>query len=145
MIRILTAVLSVMLCLALSLGQTVSRVGTTSAPFLKIGVGARALAMGEAYVTQAEDITALYWNPAGLGRLSKTNAVFTHYDYVADLGYELKGPREQVCTQCHEEKETKGFMVIHNKHVNDKNIDCSTCHNFTRPERGLSTAIVFKK
>ena len=64
---------------------------------------------------------------------------------VADLGYELKGPREQVCTQCHEKKETKGFMVIHNKHVNDKNIDCSTCHNFTRPERGLSTAIVFKK
>lgn len=34
--------------------------------FLNIGVGARAMAMGNAQVAVAEDVTAAYWNPAGL-------------------------------------------------------------------------------
>ncbi len=37
-----------------------------AAEFLKIGVGARALGMGEAYVAVADDPSAAYWNPAGL-------------------------------------------------------------------------------
>ena len=41
------------------LAQKVSGVGTSSAAFLKIGVGARALGMGEAFATQAEDATAM--------------------------------------------------------------------------------------
>jgi len=43
--------------------------GTTGANFLKIGVGARAAAMGEAFTAVADDSTSLYWNPAGLTRL----------------------------------------------------------------------------
>jgi tetratricopeptide (TPR) repeat protein len=43
--------------------------GTASAQFLKIGVGARAEAMGEAYGAVSDDPYALYWNPAGLGRV----------------------------------------------------------------------------
>jgi len=43
--------------------------GTTGANFLKIGVGARATAMGEALTALADDATALYWNPAGLAQL----------------------------------------------------------------------------
>ena len=34
--------------------------------FLSIGVGARALAMSNSYVTSVNDVTAGYWNPAGL-------------------------------------------------------------------------------
>lgn len=60
---------------------------------------------------------------------------------LADFGYELKGEREQVCTQCHRAKESKGFESTHKKHVADKEYDCSVCHNFSRPERGLSTTI----
>ena len=45
-------------------GQT--NVGTTSASFLEIGAGARSLAMGGAYVSLANDVSALYWNPAGI-------------------------------------------------------------------------------
>jgi hypothetical protein len=26
---------------------------------------------------------------------------------------------------------------MHNKHVADKQYDCSACHTFSRPERGL--------
>lgn len=40
--------------------------GTTAASFLKIPVGARAAAMGEAFSAVADDATSLYWNPAGL-------------------------------------------------------------------------------
>jgi len=34
--------------------------------FMATGVGARGLAMGGAYVAAAHDVTAIYWNPAGL-------------------------------------------------------------------------------
>ena len=36
---------------------------------MAIGVGARALAMGGAYVAVTEDVTAIYWNPAGLASM----------------------------------------------------------------------------
>ena len=59
-------------------------------------------------------------------------------DLVNDLGYGLKGAAAEVCTQCHENKGTMNFTNLHNKHVSEKGVDCSTCHNFTRPERGLN-------
>lgn len=52
--------------------------GTTSAEFLKIGIGARAIAMGEAFVGVANDVNTIYWNPAGLGLLKKQEATFMY-------------------------------------------------------------------
>lgn len=61
--------------------------------FMYVGAGARALGMGGAYCSVAGDVTAGYWNPAGLTRLERREAVFMHserfgglitYDY---LGY----------------------------------------------------------
>lgn len=43
--------------------------GTTGAVELKIPVGPRAIAMGEAFVAVANDANAIYWNPAGLMQL----------------------------------------------------------------------------
>ncbi|MFH1859519.1 MAG: PorV/PorQ family protein [bacterium] len=40
-----------------------------AARYLRIGVGARALGMGGAYVAVADDASACYWNPAGLVQL----------------------------------------------------------------------------
>jgi len=71
--------------------QKVSKVGTTAAPFLKIGVGGRAIGMGEAHATLAEDITAMYWNPAGLARMAGNQVLFNHYDYLADLHFDYVG------------------------------------------------------
>jgi len=57
---------------------------------------------------------------------------------VADLGYGLKGDQATICVQCHGQKsDGMSFAKLHDKHVKDKRYDCSWCHGFSRPERGL--------
>lgn len=64
--------------------------GTTSASFLKLGVGARALAMGGAFTAVAGDPYAVYWNPAGLAYLEdEKNLSFFHNEYFQGLGQEF--------------------------------------------------------
>ncbi len=71
--------------------QTIGRVGTTAAPFLKIGIGSRSLGMGEAYTTLAEDVSGMYWNPAGTSTLPQMQGLYTHYAYLADINYDFGG------------------------------------------------------
>ena len=52
--------------------------GAHAAEFLSHGVGARALGMGSAFVAIADDVTATYWNPAGLAKVKK-NGFSTMY------------------------------------------------------------------
>ena len=47
--------------------------GTTGAAFLKIPVGARPIAMGEAHVAAVSGAEALFWNPAGLIHLEEAS------------------------------------------------------------------------
>ncbi len=63
-------------------------VGTTGANFLKIGVGARASSMGEAYLGMSNDSTGMNWNPAGLADLNYTEVSLMHLAYFADITYE---------------------------------------------------------
>jgi hypothetical protein len=60
-------------------------VGTLGGQSLKIGVGARAAAMGEAYVAIADDATAVYWNPAGISRLSGQSISLNHTSWPAEI------------------------------------------------------------
>ena len=46
--------------------------------FLSIGAGARALAMGSAFVASADDVTAAYWNPAGLYGIRTYQGSYMH-------------------------------------------------------------------
>ncbi len=46
--------------------------------FLKIGVGARALGMGGAFVSVADDASAIYWNPAGMMFLTRGQVLGMH-------------------------------------------------------------------
>lgn len=64
---------------------------TTGFDFLKIGVGARPLALGEAYVALADDISGIYWNPAGLVQLSRQEIGFTYNKWFEDIGYHFFG------------------------------------------------------
>ena len=58
--------LSVLVCMGLVTSSAFA--GTDAAAFLKRGVGARALAMGGAFTSIADDTSAVYWNPAGLAK-----------------------------------------------------------------------------
>src|SRR5690242_3299611 len=62
--------------------------GTTGADFLKIGLGARAMGMGEAYVAQADDVSSLYWNPAGLALMQERQASFMYDQMYKDLKFQ---------------------------------------------------------
>lgn len=62
-----------------------SKVGTVGAQFLKIGVGARYVGMGEASVACVDDAYAMYWNPASLTLLSSSNLLFTNVDWIDDV------------------------------------------------------------
>jgi hypothetical protein len=63
-------VVSLALIMVLSAVALADGIGAFSA--FKNGIGARALAMGGAFVAVADDATAMVWNPAGLAQLSDT-------------------------------------------------------------------------
>ncbi|UCE20266.1 MAG: PorV/PorQ family protein [Gemmatimonadota bacterium] len=80
------------LCLPLAVsGQEFAKVGTSGAQFLKIGIGARAVAMSEAYVAVANDASAIFWNPAGLVLVEKNDVHLSHTEWVADIGLQAAG------------------------------------------------------
>ncbi|MFH0774042.1 MAG: PorV/PorQ family protein [bacterium] len=51
-------------------------VASLQASFLKIGEGARPLSLGGAFVGLADDLSSLYWNPAGLANLRERSLLF---------------------------------------------------------------------
>ena len=62
-----------------------SRTATTGWQFLKIAPDARSAGMSESYLAVVNDVSALYWNPAGITRLdtSKFNFAVDYTDYAA--------------------------------------------------------------
>lgn len=68
--------------------QSTTKSGTTAAQFLKIGVGPRAVGMGSAFTATSDDITAVYWNPAGLANINSNEAFFNHTTWIADVGFD---------------------------------------------------------
>jgi hypothetical protein len=64
-------------------------VGETGFVFQKIGVGARAMGMGSAFVALADDPTSIHWNPAGLASIEKTQVTVMHNEWILDLRQEF--------------------------------------------------------
>ena len=82
--KIKTAI-AVFLTVAVALAQKPHRVGTTAANFLEIGYGTSGIAMGDACVSSVKNVSAIYWNPAGLAFISKNEAIFAYQPWVADI------------------------------------------------------------
>ncbi|MCX5794713.1 MAG: hypothetical protein NTY77_04370 [Elusimicrobia bacterium] len=76
---------AVLLALAPEAGALQKNVGGAAAEFLRLGAGARALGMGEAYSAVAEGPDAVYWNPAGLARMSRPEVSYTRSEMPAGL------------------------------------------------------------
>jgi len=70
-----------------------SAAGTTTANFLKLGVGARGEALGEAYSALADDASAIYWNPAALTQIPEKTASLTvmHAPYLNPTYFDFAG------------------------------------------------------
>ena len=68
-------------------GYATTNVGTAGAQFLKIGPGARVDSLGGAFGGLADDVTSIYWNPAGISQLNKISFSDTHTIWLADLRY----------------------------------------------------------
>lgn len=62
----------------------------TNNPF-ELGAGARALALGGAYTAAADDVSALFWNPAGLARLDRAEISAMHVSLFYDTPYDFLG------------------------------------------------------
>ncbi len=77
--------LAAALVLAALVPAHASAVGERGFAFLKLGVGARAMGMGGAYVAEVNDPTAVYWNPAGLAGLTGTQITFMHNEWIQDF------------------------------------------------------------
>lgn len=77
--------------------------------FLTIGVGARALGMGNAFVASTDDVTSGYWNPAGLKSIGNDIQVgLMHAGFFAGLSkYDYLGVATGI-----REKEYIGFSLI---------------------------------
>jgi hypothetical protein len=53
--------------------------------FLEIPAGARASAMGGAFTSVAEDVEAIFWNPAGLAGVKGLQVAGSHYELINGL------------------------------------------------------------
>jgi hypothetical protein len=79
----LITIISLCLMVSFSYTQQTDQVGTSMANFLKIGVGSRAVGMGDAFIALANDASALYWNPAGIAGLSKNEVLIQTTSWIA--------------------------------------------------------------
>ena len=78
-------ILFVMATISQLFAQEPYRVGTTAANFLEIGFGSKGIAMGDAVVSNVNDLSSIYWNPAGLSLMEKSQVIFEVHPWIVDI------------------------------------------------------------
>jgi hypothetical protein len=71
--------------------QAQSKVGTTAAQFLGISVGAKATAMGDAFVASRADVSTIYWNPGAFAAAGKSELMFANTNWLAGTKFRWFG------------------------------------------------------
>jgi len=74
------------------------RAGISSLQFLKIGVGGRGSGMAESMAAVANDVSALYWNPASVVLDSTDNVFLAHGEWLIDLKHDFLGMTYHIST-----------------------------------------------
>ncbi|MDP6684604.1 MAG: PorV/PorQ family protein [Candidatus Marinimicrobia bacterium] len=86
------SIIAIFFCTVFSVqAQSVSKVGTTSGQFLKIGISSRSISMGGAFTAVADDASALYWNPAGITNVKNIQGLFDHTNWFLDIDHDFVG------------------------------------------------------
>ena len=87
-----------LLCFALAAGASPARAGfgttdegSSGAQFLKLGGGARAEGMAQAYTAVPSEADAIYWNPAALSRVERRSATLMNAILPAGINYNFLG------------------------------------------------------
>ncbi|MGB2804294.1 MAG: PorV/PorQ family protein [Candidatus Zixiibacteriota bacterium] len=62
--------------------------GTSTLSFLKLGASARAVGMGEAFVSFSDGVTTPFWNPASISGVKGTRVSLTHSQWLQDVSAE---------------------------------------------------------
>lgn len=84
---LLTCLFAVLLVAQSGIAQN-RKAGLTGAAFLKVGVGARNVALGTAVTALSGDVTQMFYNPAGIALKDQTmQASFTYNKWIADIGH----------------------------------------------------------
>ncbi len=87
----LRVVLTLLVAASVSFAGDLTKVGATSANFLQMEAGARAMALGGAYVGLADDATALIWNPGGIGFHPGVDVAYQQTEMYAGIRHQLLG------------------------------------------------------
>lgn len=74
--------------LVLPLLASAALAGPPGFAFLEVPAGARASAMGGAFLAVAEGVDAAFWNPAGLAGMQRTQLTATHFEFFQGLRHE---------------------------------------------------------
>ena len=86
-----TGVISLLILLgAISLSAQTENASTGLA-FLKLGVGGRAIGMGEAYSALSDDASGMYYNPAGISFGAGDEVTLMHKQWVFGTTSEFLG------------------------------------------------------
>jgi hypothetical protein len=74
-----------------SFAQKVTKTGTTAAKFLSVGIGPRAISMGGAFTSVANDASSIYWNPAGIAYSDQFQGFFSNTSLFAGISLNYFG------------------------------------------------------
>jgi hypothetical protein len=71
--------------------QQTNKVGTAAATFLRIPVGARAIGMGDAFVSMKEDPSGMFWNPSVLASVQTNALMIDHSQWLPGINFDFAG------------------------------------------------------
>lgn len=114
--------------------------GRTVLSFLKLGVGARATSLGEAYVSVVEDATATYWNPAGLLGVERNDVVASHHAWIQDLRHEF------VSFAAHRGRHAAGvsFIGLYTDDIQGRDVTGAATSHFGYSNNSFSASYAFQ-
>jgi len=77
-------IMGILFIICASMGFALNKTGNSGAQFLKIGIGARQVAMGEASVAIVDDANAMFWNPSRIALIEGTDVSASDNEWISD-------------------------------------------------------------